>query len=1024
MDKNRRKLLKGGIALGGIGAFAAGYVEPLSKVAVGLQDGTAGEPTLDRITGNALPPEFRIDPVSGRLECAQGQVVSLTQCFGCWTQCGIRVRVDTANNTILRIAGNPYHPLSHERPEPYLTPVREAYAKLGRETGIKGRSTACARGAAMLEPLTSPHRVLQPLKRVGPRGSGRWQTISFEQLVEEVVEGGDLFGEGHVGGLRAIYDHDTLVDPDNPEYGPVANQLLVSSAGNEGRESLVRRFAFNAFGTRNFGAHGSYCGLGYRAGSGALFNDLDGNAHAKPDWEHVRFAIFMGTAPAQAGNPYKLQGRQLATARTERQFEYVVVAPSLPNTSSLATQPSNVWLPVRPGTDTALAMGMIRWILEQERYDARYLAQPGPAAMGAAGEPSWSNATHLVISELDHPEEGRFLRGKDLGWVEGADDFVVASAANGEWMRHTAAQPAELFVDAMVELDGQPVRVKSSLQRLKEEAQRLSLEEYSQLCGVPVGAIEALARKFTSYGKQAAVNSHGGVMSGNAFYTAYAILMLNALVGNLNAKGGTFVSDGAFPSAASGARYDLQRFPGMRAPKGVFLSRSRFPYERSSEYRRKVAAGQNPYPARAPWFPFSPPLLTEHLASALEGYPYPAKVWINHMANPIYGQAGLRSAIDARLKDPKRLGLIVSIDAFINETTAYADYVVPDTLTYESWGFTAPWAGVQQKSSTARWPVVEPRTARTADGQPVAMESFLIAVAKRLGLPGFGNGAIPAADGSLQPFNTAEDYYLRAGANVAFAGQPVPEVETDDLDVTGVARVVPMLQRILPEEEWRRVAYVFTRGGRFAPKPAADADGPRRRWERGLCIWNETVGTTRHSMTGELLSGCPTWHPARFADGTPLEAVFSPEDWPFRLSSHKSHLQSSMSIGSPRLRQVHPFNPVGLSRRDAEGLGIRTGDRVLLVTPHARAEAVAQVRDGVVPGAIIVEHGFGHRELGARQHIIDGKAQAADPGLAAGINLNELGLVDPTREFENGWIDWVCGSAVRQALPARIEKIG
>lgn len=58
MDKKRRNLLKGGIALGGVGAFAAGYLEPLTKVAVGLKKGTAGEPTLDKIVGNALTPSF------------------------------------------------------------------------------------------------------------------------------------------------------------------------------------------------------------------------------------------------------------------------------------------------------------------------------------------------------------------------------------------------------------------------------------------------------------------------------------------------------------------------------------------------------------------------------------------------------------------------------------------------------------------------------------------------------------------------------------------------------------------------------------------------------------------------------------------------------------------------------------------------------------------------------------------------------------------------------------------------------
>lgn len=1023
MDEKRRNLLKGGVALGGLGAFGAGYLGPMTKTAVGLVRGTAGEPTMDRIAGNALKPEFRIDPETGALSCAEGQVVSLTQCLGCWTQCGIRARVDTENNTILRIAGNPYSPLSHETPETYTTPVRQAYAKLGGDSGLEGRSTACARGAAMLETLTSPHRVLQPLKRVGPRGSGQWETISFEQLVEEVVKGGDLFGEGHVDGLRAIHDHDAPVDPENPEYGPKANQLLVTDAGPDGRRAFVQRFAFNAFGTRNFGHHGSYCGLGYRMGSGAMLNDLVANAHAKPDWDNVRFVLFMATAPAQAGNPYKLQGRQLASARSKRPFEYVVVTPSLPNTSSLATQSNNVWFPVKPGTDAALAMAMIRWIIEHERYDGNYLVQPGPAAQQAAGEPSWTNATHLVVSDPEHPRAGSFLRGKDLAWDDG-DAYVVVDSATGDWAAHTQPGSAELFVDTVVKLDGEQVAVKSSMQRLRDEAFRMSMEAYSKECSVPVPAIEALARKFTSYGKQAAVNSHGGVMNGNAFYTAYAILMLNTLVGNLNARGGTFVSGGGFPSTTAGARYDLQRFPGMVAPKGIFLSRSRFPYERSSEYRRKVEAGENPYPAKAPWYPVSPPLFTEHLASTLAGYPYQTKVWINHMGNPVYGQAGLRKAIEERLKDPERLGLIINVEPFINETTAFSDYIVPDTMTYEGWGFAGAWAGVKQRMLSARWPVVEPRTGRTAEGEPISLESFLIAVAKRLELPGFGEGAIPAADGGLHPLNTAEDYYLRGAANVAYAGEPVPAASDDDLEVTGLVRLKARLQAHLAEDEWRRAAFVYARGGRFAPRPATDAEAPPNVWERQVCVWNEDVGTKRHSQTGERLSGCPTWHPSRFADGSRLEDHYPESDWPFRLTSFKSHLQSPSSIGAARLRQVHPYNPVGVSRADAERMGIRTGERIRLVTPGGSVEGVALVRDGVMPGAIAVEHGFGHRELGARSHTIDGNVVPGDSALAAGVNLNDLGLVDPTHGAGNAWVDWVSGASVRQALPARLERVG
>ncbi|SUH37743.1 tetrathionate reductase subunit A [Salmonella enterica subsp. enterica] len=58
--------------------------------------------------------------------------------------------------------------------------------------------------------------------------------------------------------------------------------------------------------------------------------DLDKNPHVKPDWENVEFALFMGTSPAQSGNPFKRQARQLASARLRENFQYVVVAPALP----------------------------------------------------------------------------------------------------------------------------------------------------------------------------------------------------------------------------------------------------------------------------------------------------------------------------------------------------------------------------------------------------------------------------------------------------------------------------------------------------------------------------------------------------------------------------------------------------------------------------------------------------------------------------------------------------------------------
>ncbi|CAB3709854.1 tetrathionate reductase subunit A [Achromobacter pestifer] len=1044
-DAARRKLMvRGGMVAGGMAAFAAGYGETVTRAVKGLAQGTAGVPTAHAVRGNSLTPEFRIDPLTGVLSAQPGQTVSPSSCLGCWTQCGVRLRVDTKENRILRVAGNPYHPLATTRPAAMETPVREVYAQLGGDNGLEGRATSCARGSAMLEQMSSPFRVLQPMKRVGGRGEGKWESITFEQLVQEVCEGGDLFGEGHVEGLRAVFDRDTLLDPDNPEYGAKVNQFLFTDASNEGRTPLIQRFAAQSFGTVNFSNHGSYCGQSFRVGAGAALGDLKGMPHGKPDWDNARFGLFIGASPAQAGNPFQRQARQLAEARVRPEaesFTYVVVSPMLPASSSLSAGPGNEWLPVNPAGDLALAMGLIRWILDHERFDARMLAQPGPNAMKAAGEAAWTNATHLVVAEPGHPRLGSFVRGADLGWPRPADadekweDVYAVRLEDGTLAPHTAEASATVFVDERIAVPGmaggaQTVRVCSSLALLREESHRKSLDEYAELSGVPAAKIASLAERFTSYGKRAVADAHGGTMSGAGFYTAYAIAMLNTLVGNLNVDGGLVLDAGPFPPYGLGPRYNIAGFANKATPKGVALSRNRFPYEKSSEFKRKKAAGQPAYPASAPWYPATGGLSSEMLASALAGYPYRAKVWFNHMSNPIYGIAGLKSVITEKMKDPRILPLSVSINPFINETNALADYIVPDTVTYESWGVSAPWADVVAKASTVRWPVVQPRVARTATNEPVCLETFLIACAKRLGMPGFGDNAISDKDGAKYALDTPEDFFLRGMANIAFsAGRAVPEATDDDMTMTGVDHYRSLLQQKLKPGEWRQVAMLMSRGGRFDKMEDAWVDKGQHRHTRHahakpLQVWSEELAGFRHAMTGERYSGCPTWYPARLADGRDIRVEYPAQQWPFLLSSFKSNLMSSLSIGVNRLRQVHPHNPVSINRQDGERLGIRNGDAVRIVTPGGAVTGLALLRDGIQPGAVGIEHGYGHTELGARAHVVDGKPMPHDPALAAGVNLNDLGFGDVTRgEHANVWIDWVSGAAVRQGLPARIERV-
>ncbi|MCM2252090.1 MAG: molybdopterin-dependent oxidoreductase, partial [Ramlibacter sp.] len=728
---------------------------------------------------------------------------------------------------------------------------------------------------------------------------------------------------------------------------------------------------------------------------------------------------------------FKRQGTLLAKARTEGKLSYVVVDPVLTHASSHASGDRGRWLPIRPGTDGAMAMAIIRWLFENGRIDSRFLSFPNGALARDHGEPSFSNATHLVVVEPKHPREGRMLRASDLGVAiaeeqryKEADAYVCLDEAGQPVLHDKAKGPAQLFVDTVLQVQGQELRVKSSLQLLKEEALRLDLASYAAACGIAETTLVALASELSSHGKRASVIAHGGMMSGSGFYNAYALMSINALLGNINWKGGLVANGGGFKPDGEGPRYNLDTFAGMVKPAGTPLGRN-VPYEKTTEFAQRKAENK-PYPARAPWFPNAPGLTTELLPGGLHGYPYPLKALILWSSNPVYGIPGLRERIARDLADPARLPLIVSIDPFINESNAFADYIVPDSLMYESWGWVAAWNGVPTKAMGARWPVVEPKAHKTAEGRAIGMETFFIALAKSMGLPGFGADAITDADGHPHPLDAPEDWYLRAGANIAWLGQePVADATDDDIALSGVHRLRPLLERTLKPEEAAKVAFLLSRGGRY--QPAKDAyDEENGEWMRNalkpMChLWNENVGGSRNSLSGKRNLGCATWREPAFADGTPMRKVYPEKQWPLQLVSYKSALQNPYSIGATRLLAIHPENPVLIHPEDAQRLGLAMGDLAEISTPGGSLKARVMVHAGIVRGVAAFEHGFGHRELGARSHRVGGTRQPEDPRLAAGVNLNDIGLIDPMRPDRAPWVDAISGTSVRNGLPARIR---
>ena len=253
-------MLRGGVVAGGMAAFAAGYGETVVKAVAG-----PGARHGRRAHGACGARQFvdarvRIDPVSGVLSAQPGQTVSPSSCLGCWTQCGVRLRVDAKENRILRVAGNRIIRWPPRAWPPWNAGARGLRAA-GRHNGLEGRATSCAR-------LGHAGTAAQPVSRAAAaqaRRSARRRQVADHFLPNNwcrkwrgrrPVRRGPWTACARSTTARRRWIRPTRVRRQ-------VNQFLFTDASNEGRTPLIQRFAGQSFGTVNFGNHGSYCGQSF-----------------------------------------------------------------------------------------------------------------------------------------------------------------------------------------------------------------------------------------------------------------------------------------------------------------------------------------------------------------------------------------------------------------------------------------------------------------------------------------------------------------------------------------------------------------------------------------------------------------------------------------------------------------------------------------------------------------------------------------------------------------------------------------
>jgi len=1015
---SRRQFLKSTAFVGGCSALAV----PASKAVAGFF-GTEARAATEKV----LPYQLALP-----------ENLLYTTCLQCHVACQLKAKI--WDGTLAKLTGNPYSPQNFLPHIPYKTSPQEAAT-------IDGK--LCVKGQTAIQTYYDPYRVRKVLKRTGERGSNQWQAIPFEQFIDEVTKGGKLFsnagdsnqypgfeevialrdsklsaamagdaqkcGQGKmtVADFKQKYhDHlDKMIDPDHPDLGPKNNGFVFMAGRIEhGRKELMSRFTGKTLGSVNAYEHTTICEQSHHI----AYAEMTGHntSHMKPDLANCEFVLYWGTGAFSANFGLTCMAEKVTTGKVQRGMKTAVVDTRLSHDAGKA----DWWLPIQPNGHGALAMAMIRWILENNRYDQRYLENANKASAKTNGEPTWSNATHLVKIVDGHPQE--LLRASEVG-VGPQDQFVVSK--NGQLVAvipEDETHPVEGDLFVKTEVNG--ITVKSAFQLLAEEAFARPLQEYADECGVSLKTIIEVARELTSHGKRAAVDMYRGpVQQADGYYSGCLIITLNILIGNADYEGGLIKGGGHWHEAGgkSGNVYNLGKMhPGALKAFGFKITREKSRYEDSTLFREKG------YPARRPWYPFTGNVYQEVIPSFATGYPYAGKILFTHMGTPAFSMPGANQQIIDMLKDQKRVPLFIASDIVIGETSMYADYILPDLTFLERWGMPHPTPDNPTKVSKIRQPVGKPLTEEVVIGgekMPICMEAFMIAVARKLNLSGFGPDAFePGLD-----FTKPEDWYLKEAANIAFGdkeNEAVPDADDAEMEIFRQARrhlppsvfdEIRWKKSLRSEKELRKAVYVLNRGGRFDKFGNAYKDAQMKYGGFGgmFYLFREEVAKQKNSISGKYFSGVPIIGGEYDAAGNPLTRS---EAYPFRIITFKEPIGGQSRTISNYWGNIslQPTNKILISTRDARRLGLRQDQMVRLVSadnPNGRLELkdgdnrvvdmVGRVNivEGIRPGSLAVSWHYGHWAYGSNDVIVDGNKIKGDNRRAGGLCTNALLAVDP-----------------------------
>ena len=887
--------------------------------------------------------------------------VRKTTCYMCACRCGINVHLTSGKVTY--IEGNRDHPIN--------------------------KGVLCAKGASGIMQVTAPSRLRKPLRRVGPRGSGAFEEISWDEALSQAV-----------AWLKPIRD--------------TAPEKLAFFTGRDQSQSLTGWWA-QQFGTPNYAAHGGFCSVNMAAAGiytlGGAFWEF-----GAPDWDRTRLFILFGVAEDHDSNPIKI-GIGKLKARGAR---VIGVNPIRTGYNAVADD----WIGITPGTDGLLILALIHCLLEAGKIDLDYLAR-------------FTNAP-LLVNETEGAEKGLILRNAEAqpfvidrrtGQPAPWDAPGVEPDLGATWQGHRTVfqHMAERYLSADYAPEAVAERCGVPALRIRQLAAEIAAAAFDQ----PV-VIEQPWEDFRGdrhpnmTGRPVSFHAMRGISAhSNGFQTARALHLLQIILGAVETPGSWRMKP-PYPKPM-----EAHPTPHWIARPGQPLSGPHLGYVRSPE---QLAVHPDGQPARIDkgfsWEnPFSAHgLMQMVIPNAHAGDPYQIDTLFLYMANMAWNSsmntAQVMEMLTERGDDGEyRIPRIIYSDAYASEMVAYADLILPDTTYLERHDCISlldrPISEPDAAGDAIRWPVVEP------DRDVRGFQSVLLDLGARLGLPG-----MVEADGRAK-FRDYADYIQRherkpgIGPLMGYRGDGTEEGRGAP-NPDQIARYIEaggFHQAHVPEEArffkpWNRAYqdWAVALGLYDSPQPYL------------FNIWSEPMRRFQLAAEGQgylqppdalrqrlrqAMDPLPVWYPP-FGD----EAA---RDFPLHaLTQRPMAMYHSWGSQNAWLRQIHGRNALFVPTAVWEAEGFEEGDYARVTSPSGQIVVPVAHMAALNPKTVWTWNAIGKRK-GA--WALDEAAPEAKEGFLLNHLISEL---LPPRADGMRWAnaDPVTGQAAWFDLRVRVERVG